>query len=102
MSSDRSLRDLATEPVRPAMRADVILFAAQIILIFIVVFFALYNITVGSPNENVWLMILSASMGYMMPNPKIKGINAQALDEYKRQANLIISEPPPLRTSSTH
>ena len=92
---------MATEPVRPAMRADIILFAAQIILIFIVVFFALYNITVGSTNENVWLMILSASMGYMMPNPKIKGINAQALDEYKRQANLVSSDSSSLRTTST-
>lgn len=100
MAADQTLQGIATEPVRPAMRADIILFAAQIILIFIVVFFALYNITVGSPNENVWLMILSASMGYMMPNPKIKGINAQALDEYKRQAHLITSDSPSVRTTT--
>lgn len=90
--SERSIQEMATQAVKPAMRADVILFAAQIILIFIVVLFALFNITVGSTNENVWLMILSASMGYMMPNPKLKGINPQALEEYKRQANLIISD----------
>lgn len=100
MERGSSFQKMAIEPVKPAMRADVILFAAQIILIFIVVFFALYNITAGSTNENVWLMILSASMGYMMPNPKIKGITPQALDEYKRQALLITSDSPPIDSSS--
>ena len=90
--SGLSIQEMATQAVKPAMRADVILFAAQIILIFIVVLFSLFNITIGSANENVWLMILSASMGYMMPNPKLKGISPQSFEEYKRQASLIIPD----------
>lgn len=53
-------------------KPDVILFFFQVALIFIVVCFALINLTYQWGNLNLWTVILTGSLGYIMPNPKLK------------------------------
>jgi hypothetical protein len=55
-------------------RPDVILFIVQVMLIFIVVCFSLINLTFEWGNVNLWTVLLTSLLGYIMPNPKIKVI----------------------------
>ena len=53
-------------------KPDVLLFAFQVLLIFIVVCVSLLNLTFQWGNLNLWTVILTGSLGYIMPNPKLK------------------------------
>jgi hypothetical protein len=53
-------------------KPDVMLFAFQVLLIFIVVCVSLLNLTLQWGNLNLWTVILTGSLGYIMPNPKLK------------------------------
>ena len=53
-------------------KPDVMLFAFQVVLIFIVVCVSLLNLTFQWGNLNLWTVILTWSLGYIMPNPKLK------------------------------
>ena len=53
-------------------KPDVMLFAFQVVLIFIVVCVSLLNLTFQWGNLNLWTVILTGSLGYIMPNPKLK------------------------------
>ena len=53
-------------------KADLILFTAQIAIIFIVVCTSLMNLTLGYGNQNLWTVVLTSSLGYVMPNPHLK------------------------------
>lgn len=53
-------------------KADLILFTVQVALIFVVVCTSLMNLTLGYGNQNLWTVVLTSSLGYVMPNPKIK------------------------------
>ena len=49
-----------------------LLFCAQIFLIFIAVCTSLVNLSLGYGNQDLWIMVLSSSLGYILPNPKLK------------------------------
>jgi hypothetical protein len=51
---------------------DVVLFTFQIALIFVVACVSLLNLTNQWGNQNLWTVILTGSLGYIMPNPKLK------------------------------
>lgn len=53
-------------------RPDVVIFVAQVFLLFVVVITSLANLTIDNGNTNLWTMILTSCLGYMMPNPHIK------------------------------
>ena len=53
-------------------RPDVLMFGFQIVLIFIVVCVSLLNLTFQWGNINLWTIILTSSLGYIMPNPKLR------------------------------
>lgn len=53
-------------------KPDVLLFAFQVVLIFIVVCVSLLNLTFQWGNLNLWTVILTGSLGYIMPNPKLR------------------------------
>jgi hypothetical protein len=53
-------------------RPDVVLFLCQVLLIFIVVCVCLINLTFQWGDQNLWSLVLTGCMGYIMPNPKIK------------------------------
>ena len=45
----------------------------QMLLIFIVVITSIYNLTFNQEQEGkLWTALLSSSLGYTLPNPKIK------------------------------
>jgi hypothetical protein len=61
--------------IGPTTAPDVILFTVQVILIFVVVCVSLVNLSLEWGNQNLWTVVLTGSLGYIMPNPKIKVIN---------------------------
>jgi hypothetical protein len=49
-----------------------IIYFAQIILIYIVVLTSLSALLYGAPHVTIWLSLLSACIGYMLPAPSLK------------------------------
>ena len=62
----RSRRSLDDVPY-----SELLLFSTQIIAILIVIFVSLINLTFEWGNQNLWTLMLTASLGYVMPNPKM-------------------------------
>jgi len=58
--------------IKNVCKADLILFTVQVVIIFVVVCTSLMNLTLGYGNQNLWTVVLTSSLGYVMPNPKIK------------------------------
>jgi len=58
--------------IRNVCKADLILFCVQVSLIFMVTSVSLLNLTYEWGNQNLWTVVLTSSLGYIMPNPKIK------------------------------
>lgn len=50
-----------------------IVYFCQIIVIFTIIVTSLYQLAVGSRNNELWISLLSSSLGYILPNPTIKG-----------------------------
>jgi beta-lactamase regulating signal transducer with metallopeptidase domain len=62
-------------------KPDVIVFIAQVVLLFIVVTVSLVNLTLNKGNHDLWIMTLTSCLGYMLPNPrmkKAKEVNSQS------------------------
>lgn len=51
---------------------EILLFTLQVLLILIVVCVSLLNLTNNWGNQNLWTVILTGSIGYIMPNPRFK------------------------------
>jgi hypothetical protein len=68
-----------TMPIGDNLRKpDVVLFVFQIIIIFIVVCVCLVNLSFQWGNQNLWTVVLTGSLGYIMPNPRLKLSNTSA------------------------
>lgn len=65
-------------------KPDVVLFVVQVILIFVVVCISLTNLSFGCDNPNLWTVLLTSCLGYIMPNPKIKVNDGNLLLEAKK------------------
>ena len=48
-----------------------IVFICQILLIYTVTIVSLVNLTRGSGPSQLWIALLSSSLGYLLPNPTI-------------------------------
>ena len=48
-------------------------FYVQAILIYIICIACIINLSIGSEHSSVWVSLLSASLGYILPSPKIRG-----------------------------
>lgn len=46
-----------------------LIFIAQIILVSLTVITALFNLTIGFTEKNLWINILIASFAYIVPSP---------------------------------
>jgi hypothetical protein len=62
---------------------DIVLFIAQVFVIVIVIIISLVNLTMAWGNQNLWTAFVMASMGYIMPNPKLKLSSFESLKEQK-------------------
>ena len=49
-----------------------IMFFVQVVLVYLVVIVSIVNLTLGRENDKLWLTLLSSSIGYILPNPKLK------------------------------
>lgn len=58
------------------LKPDVIIFGAQVLLLFIVVITSLVNLSLERGNTNLWTMILTSCLGYMLPSPSLKKAKA--------------------------
>ena len=47
---------------------DIVLFRAQVLVIYIVVLISLYNLTQSNNNKELWISLLSSSVGYLLPS----------------------------------
>lgn len=74
--------------LRPLSKPDIIIFIAQVVLLFVVVITSLVNLSIDNGNTNLWTMVLTSCLGYMMPNPRFK-----AQDGRKEQTVTLSSEP---------
>ena len=52
-----------------------VLFFAQIICIIVVVCVSCVNLTTETGNQQLWSLILTSCLGFIMPNPKLKLAN---------------------------
>lgn len=57
---------------KPVSRPDVVVFISQVALLFIVVITSLVNLTLDKGNTNLWTMVLTSCLGYMLPHPRLK------------------------------
>ena len=49
-----------------------IVYGCQVFVVFVVVIVSLYNLTTSHPNLNLWTILLSSSLGYILPNPRLE------------------------------
>jgi hypothetical protein len=66
-TSGESLKSLTN---RLRIKSELVFFS-QVIVVYIVVCMCLYNLTTGHGDSNLWSALLSGSLGYLLPNPKI-------------------------------
>ena len=50
---------------------DEFAFFAQVVLIYIVCITCIINLSIGNGNSNLWISLLSDSLGYILPSPKL-------------------------------
>ena len=53
-------------------KPDVILFSFQILCVSSVIITSLINLTFQWGDPKLWTVLLTGSLGYIMPNPKLK------------------------------
>ena len=47
-------------------------FFSQIIIVYIIIITSLVQISLRSPDKELWLILLSSSIGYILPSPGLK------------------------------
>ena len=47
-------------------------FFAQIIVVYMIIVTSLVQISLRSPDKELWLILLSSSIGYILPSPGLK------------------------------
>jgi hypothetical protein len=49
-----------------------IVFFIQVTMVFIVSIVSIVNITMNHPDSQLWIALLSSSVGYLLPSPNLK------------------------------
>ena len=77
-TSDSVSVDIQTESASTAEKAkgreakNRITFFSQIIVIYAVIATAIFHLSFQSPDKELWLVLLSSSLGYILPTPGLK------------------------------
>ena len=61
--------------------SDLILFFAQVFAVYIVISISLYNLIKGDSNKELWISLLSSSVGYLLPSPILSKKNVSSSSE---------------------
>ena len=51
---------------------NTITFIAQVIVLYAIIGVSLYHLSAQSPNQELWLILLSSAFGYILPSPGLK------------------------------
>ena len=54
-------------------------FFTQIIVVYMIIITSLVHISLRSPDKELWLILLSSSIGYILPSPGLKFRKQQSL-----------------------
>lgn len=69
-SDSASIEVVPTDtPCQPKNKAT---FISQIIIICVIIVVSLINLCLQRPDRELWLMLLSSSLGYILPSPALK------------------------------
>lgn len=49
-----------------------VVYFSQILALYLVIFVCLINLSIGNDRNDIWISLLSASVGYLLPNPSLK------------------------------
>lgn len=49
-----------------------VVYFSQIFALYIVIFVCLVNLSIGNDRNDIWISLLSACIGYILPNPSLK------------------------------
>ena len=58
--------------IKKALDKSDTLYASQIILVYIIVIASICNLSIGTEQRELWIALLSSSLGYLLPNPSSK------------------------------
>ena len=58
--------------IKNSCKTHIIFFTIQLFILLIVIIISLVNITFNFGNSYFWTIILTNTLSYMMPNPKLK------------------------------
>ena len=53
---------------------ELIVFFAQIIGVYFILGSSIYNLAQSENNRDLWISLLSSSLGYLLPTPGIKNV----------------------------
>ncbi len=49
-----------------------VVFVVQVVIVYIVVITSIVNLSLGHDDSKLWTALLSANIGYLLPNPSLK------------------------------
>ncbi len=49
-----------------------IVFISQVLIVYIVVFTSIVNLSINNGDSNLWIALLGSCLGYILPSPKLK------------------------------
>lgn len=52
-------------------------YITQVVVIYGIIITAIIHLSLQSPNRELWLVLLSSSLGYILPSPGLKFIKTQ-------------------------
>lgn len=72
-TNDRSINETDEEPrICGKLPKKELIYFFQIIAIYIIIIACIVNLSVGTDKDSLWASLLSGSLGYLLPNPKIQ------------------------------
>ena len=69
-----------------------IVYFCQVIIVYIVVITSIVNISLEVGDQNIWIILLSSTLGYLLPSPSIK--NERILPQLAQQHQQISGSTP--------
>jgi len=61
------------------------LFFCQVLAIFVVICVSLLNLSLQWGNQQLWTVMLTSCLGYIMPNPRLKLVSGQLVSNTDQQ-----------------
>ena len=77
---------------RYRMPKNTLTFLSQIIVVYGIISVSINHLSVQSPNQELWLILLSSAFGYILPSPGLKYLKPA-------QANTLQSTESPVRSN---